>query len=72
MLAENVTGRLVEMTMKPGVSDPPHDHPKHYMYFVDGGKLSITDFDEEGKSKDNAHEVEIPSGAAPIFPAGNM
>merc|ERR550537_2109611 len=40
------------------------------MFFVQGGKLCITDYDENGKSKDNAHEVDIPSGAPPIFPPG--
>ena len=40
------------------------------MYFVKPAKLSITDYDEKGVSKNNAHEVEIPAGAAPIFPAG--
>lgn len=64
------SARIVEMTMAPGEEDVPHDHPGHSMYFVQGGKLTITDYDEEGKSKDNAHEVEIPSGAPPIFPPG--
>jgi len=65
-----MSARIVEMTIAPGEEDMPHDHPGHSMYFVQGGKLTITDFDEQGKSKDNAHEVEIPTGAPPIFPPG--
>jgi Ca2+-binding EF-hand superfamily protein/mannose-6-phosphate isomerase-like protein (cupin superfamily) len=68
VLAENATGRLVEMTLKVGQSDPPHDHPKHYMYFVEGGKLTITDY--TGGEKGEEKEVDIPAGAPPIFPAG--
>jgi hypothetical protein len=33
--AENQqTGRLVEMILKVGESDPPHDHPDHLMFVV--------------------------------------
>ena len=60
VVAENVTGRLVEMTLKVGQSDPPHDHPKHYMYFVQGGKLTITDY--AGGEKGASEEKEIRSG----------
>lgn len=70
VVAEMPGMRLVEMTLGPGQEDKAHDHPGHSMYFVQGGTLSITDYDETGKSKDNAHEVEIPTGAPPIFPAG--
>ena len=27
--------------MKKGQKDEPHDHPKHYMYVLNGGKLKI-------------------------------
>lgn len=70
VVAELPGARLVEMTLAPDEEDQPHDHPGHSMYFVEGGKLSITDYDDTGKSKNNAHEVEIPTGAAPIFPPG--
>eukprot|EP00931_Biecheleriopsis_adriatica_P071570 TRINITY_DN4544_c0_g1_i1.p1 TRINITY_DN4544_c0_g1~~TRINITY_DN4544_c0_g1_i1.p1 ORF type:complete len:504 (+),score=89.13 TRINITY_DN4544_c0_g1_i1:36-1547(+) len=70
VVAEIPGARLVEMTLAPGEEDKPHDHPAHSMFFVQGGKLCITDYDETGKSKNNAHEVEIPSGAPPIFPPG--
>eukprot|EP00931_Biecheleriopsis_adriatica_P118954 TRINITY_DN9424_c0_g2_i3.p1 TRINITY_DN9424_c0_g2~~TRINITY_DN9424_c0_g2_i3.p1 ORF type:complete len:292 (-),score=71.64 TRINITY_DN9424_c0_g2_i3:192-1013(-) len=70
VVAEVPGFRMVEMTMAPGEADKPHDHPGHSMFFVQGGKLCITDYDENGKSKDNAHEVDIPSGAPPIFPPG--
>ena len=62
--------RMVQMKVPPGGEDKPHDHPSHSMYFVKPAKLSITDYDENGKSKDNAHTAEVPAGAAPIFPAG--
>lgn len=70
VVAELPGARLVEMTIEPGQEDIPHDHPAHSMFFVQGGKLSITDYDTDGKSKNNAHEIEIPAGAPPIFPAG--
>mmetsp|Transcript_20978 Transcript_20978/g.37782 ORF Transcript_20978/g.37782 Transcript_20978/m.37782 type:complete len:261 (+) Transcript_20978:68-850(+) len=58
VVAELPGARLVEMTLGPGEEDKPHDHPGHSMFFVQGGKLSITDYDETGKSKENAHEVK--------------
>ena len=62
--------RMVEMTMAPGEEDTLHDHPSHSMFFVQGGKLSIRDWDPEKKALGEPHEVEPPSGAPPIFPAG--
>ena len=58
------------MKVPPGGEDKPHDHPSHSMYFLKAAKLEITDYDESGKSKDNAHVAEVPAGACPIFPAG--
>jgi len=69
-VAELPGARLVEMTLKADEEDVPHDHPSHSMYFIKGGKLQITDYESNGKSKENPHAVEIPSGACPIFPAG--
>ena len=68
VMAEIPNGRIVEMTMKPGEEDTPHDHPVHSMYVVKGGKLSITNFNE-GKPQE-PHVVELPSGAPPVMPAG--
>jgi len=68
VVAENELGRLVHMTLKPGESDAPHDHPAHPMYVVKGGKLKIVNF-VNGKEQPAA-EIEIPSGAAPFMPAG--
>jgi len=63
--------RLVEMTMQPGEEDKLHDHPAHSMYFVTPAKLAIKDYHyDTGKLDDEAHVVEIPAGAAPIFPPG--
>ena len=70
VLAELPNFRLVEMKVPPGGADKPHDHPSHSMYFLKPAKLEITDYDESGKSKDNAHVAEVPAGACPIFPAG--
>ena len=67
--SENVTGRLVEVALKAGDECPPHDHPKHYMYFVAGGKLTITDYATEQAGE--SQTAEIPAGAPPIFPAGD-
>jgi mannose-6-phosphate isomerase-like protein (cupin superfamily) len=70
-VAENETGRLVEMTLKVGQHDPPHDHahPLHLMYVVQGGKIKITDW--SSGSAGEAHVVEMPAGGAPaILPAG--
>mmetsp|Transcript_2914 Transcript_2914/g.7607 ORF Transcript_2914/g.7607 Transcript_2914/m.7607 type:complete len:236 (+) Transcript_2914:73-780(+) len=66
VVAEIPNARLVEMTCPPGGQDKPHEHPAHSMYFVTDCKLSIGD----GNPPGDPHEVEIPAGAAPIFPAG--
>ena len=70
VLAEIGDARLVEMKVPPGGEDKPHDHPAHAMFFVKPAKLSITPYGTDGKPAGEAHEVEIPAGAAPIFPAG--
>lgn len=70
MLASLPGARLVEMTVPPGGEDQPHDHPPHSMYFVTAAKLSITPYGADGKPAGEAGVVEIPAGAAPIFPAG--
>jgi len=68
VVAEIPNARLVEMTCPPGGEDKPHDHPPHSLFFVKGGKLSITDY-VDGKPGE-PHEIEVPSGAPPIFSAG--
>lgn len=70
VLAELPNFRLVQMKVPPGGQDKPHDHVEHSMYIVNDAKLEITDYDEKGASKNNAHVVEVPAGACPIFPAG--
>jgi len=60
--------RLVEMVMKPGAEDKLHEHPSHSMYFASSAKLQISNM-KDGKLGD-PENVEIPAGAAPIFPAG--
>jgi quercetin dioxygenase-like cupin family protein len=69
VVAELPNARLIQMKMPPGGEDKPHDHPPHSMYFVTPAKLSITDY-PDGKTAGEPHTVEIPAGAAPIFPAG--
>jgi len=65
VVAEIPNARLIEMTMKPGDKDKPHEHPPHSLYFLTAAKLKIADPpDAEPK------EMEIPQGAPPIFPAG--
>jgi len=68
VVAEMPNARLVEMTLAPGAEDQPHDHPAHSMYVIQGGKLAIRGPPEYAEGE--AHEVEIPTGAAPIMPAG--
>lgn len=63
VVAEMGGARLIEMTMAPGEADKPHTHPVHHMYVIQGGDLSIV---HDGKRD----AVSIPSGAAPIMPAG--
>mmetsp|Transcript_1754 Transcript_1754/g.3174 ORF Transcript_1754/g.3174 Transcript_1754/m.3174 type:complete len:220 (-) Transcript_1754:260-919(-) len=59
--------KLVLMTMKPGESDTPHDHPAHYMYVLSGGKVSITGAPfPAGETK----EVEMHAGAGMVMPPG--
>jgi len=70
VIAEVPGARLVEMTLPAGGQDQPHDHPQHSMFFVTSAKLSITNYDGFGMSKNDAHDVEVPAGAAPIFPPG--
>jgi len=70
VLAELTNFRLVEMKVPAGGADKPHDHPSHSMYFLKPAKLEITDYDADGKSKNNPHVAEVPAGACPIFPAG--
>jgi len=60
--------RLVEMVMKPGAEDKPHEHPSHSMYFASSAKLEIRNM-VDGKLGE-AEVKEIPAGAAPIFPPG--
>jgi len=70
IVAEIPNARLVEMRVPPGGEDKPHDHPSHSMFFAKPAKLSITDYGPDGKPAGEPHTVEIPMGAAPIFPAG--
>ena len=69
IVAENSTGRLIKMTLKAGEEDAPHDHPKHYMYLVANGKLTIKDW--SSGSAGEANTAELPSGAPPIMPSGS-
>jgi mannose-6-phosphate isomerase-like protein (cupin superfamily) len=62
--------RLVEMTLRPGEEDTPHDHPKHCMFFITGAKLQITPYGSDGKKAGEPEVKEIPAGFAPIFPPG--
>lgn len=70
VVAELPGARLVEMSLEPGGKDDPHDHPPHSMFVLAGGKLSIDGVNEDGTVKGEGHEVEIPTGAPPIMPAG--
>lgn len=70
VLAETEHERLIEMKLPPGGKDHPHSHPVHQMYVISGAKLQIAhpeSPDCEGYKED---VLEIPTGAAPILPAG--
>mmetsp|Transcript_67108 Transcript_67108/g.143591 ORF Transcript_67108/g.143591 Transcript_67108/m.143591 type:complete len:243 (-) Transcript_67108:69-797(-) len=67
VVAELPQGRLIEMTLKAGGKDNPHDHPAHYLYVVTGGKLKLSP--PPGASEGSA-EVEMPAGAAMLIPEG--
>lgn len=67
VIAENSSGKLVHMKLKPGGIDNPHDHPTHYLYVVKGGKLKLSP--PPGQTEGSA-EVEMPDGAAMVIPAG--
>jgi len=56
--------RLVEMNFPPGAKDVPHEHPIHSMYFLTPVKLKIAE-----PPGSEPKEIEVPAGAAPIFPA---
>ena len=61
-------GRLVEMTFPPGAADIPHEHPEHNMYFVVDCKLKISGAPTPTELGKEGAVVEIPAGAAPLFP----
>ena len=67
LAAENAGGRLVVMNLPPGQGDAPHDHPVHYLYVLEGGTLKLSP--PPGQTEGSA-EVEMPSGAAMVIPAG--
>eukprot|EP00933_Yihiella_yeosuensis_P066343 TRINITY_DN7058_c0_g1_i4.p1 TRINITY_DN7058_c0_g1~~TRINITY_DN7058_c0_g1_i4.p1 ORF type:complete len:257 (-),score=55.95 TRINITY_DN7058_c0_g1_i4:244-1014(-) len=67
VVAELPGMRLVEMTLKAGEGDKPHDHPIHYLYVVQGGKLRLS---PPPGADSGAAELELPSGAAKVIPAG--
>uniref|UniRef100_A0A7S4SZ56 Cupin 2 conserved barrel domain-containing protein n=1 Tax=Alexandrium monilatum TaxID=311494 RepID=A0A7S4SZ56_9DINO len=67
LVAEIPGARLVEMKLPAGGQDKKHDHPKHSMYVIKGGKLQLTP--PPGQTEGSA-EIELPSGAAPIIPPG--
>lgn len=70
VVAEMGYARLILMTLAPGEQDKPHDHPVHQMYVISGGRLRIGHPTEADGSGFKTDEVEMPSGAAPILPAG--
>ena len=59
--------RLVHMCLQPGQRDEPHDHPKHYMYILAGGRLRITG---APMPAGETMEAEMPTGAGMVMPAG--
>ncbi|XRB10092.1 hypothetical protein NFJ02_45g112560 [Pycnococcus provasolii] len=67
VVAEIPGARLVEMELKPGEADKEHEHPEHSMYVVQGAKMKLTP--PPGATEGSA-EVELPTGAAPVIPAG--
>jgi len=62
-------GRLIKMTVPPGGEDKDHEHPVHNMYFLTAAKLEIWGPPGTEKIEDGSKVLEVPAGAAPIFPA---
>ena len=67
VIAKTAGGRLVEMTLPAGQGDVAHDHPTHYLYVVNGGRLKLSP--PPGHTEGSA-EVDMPAGAALVIPAG--
>jgi len=67
VVAELPGARMVEMTLGAGKEDKKHDHPMHYMYVVQGGKLKLSP--PPGATEGSA-EIELKTGDAPIIPPG--
>jgi len=59
--------RLIEMTLPTGAGDKAHDHPVHYLYVVNGGKLKLS---PPPGATEGAVEIEMPDGAGKVIPAG--
>lgn len=68
VVAENSGNRLVEMNLPVGVKDQAHDHPVHYVYVVNGGRLKLSP--PPGGILGESVEVDLPSGRALVLPAG--
>ena len=56
VLLENEHVRMLEMIVPAGESDNLHSHPDETVYFITGGKASVT---VDGESM----EMELPDGA---------
>jgi quercetin dioxygenase-like cupin family protein len=66
-VAEDEEWFVGEMTMEPGMEDPPHCHHAHLVYVLEGDGITIWPGKEKGDAK---MEVPIKPGMALPVPAG--
>lgn len=63
LLHENERVRVLEVTFQPGQSIPPHSHPDHMAYAVEGGKLRLS------KPDGSSSDVDLAAGQVLWIPA---
>ena len=57
VLFENERARVLEVSLKPGVSTSMHSHPDYVVYVLSDGRVRLT------SSSGEADEVDLPAGA---------
>lgn len=60
---ENERVRVMEVTFQPGEKIAEHSHPDHFVYAVEGGKLTIT------KADGTVSDAEVKPGDIVWIPA---
>jgi quercetin dioxygenase-like cupin family protein len=63
VLFENERVRVMEVTFQLGQSIPPHSHPDHYVYVVEGGTLKLS------KPDGSSADITVEAGQVLWIPA---